>query len=422
MRLPRLSGALWSHADFLRLWSAQAVSSFGARITREGLPLAAVLTIDAPPAALGLLAALTQGPGLIVGLFAGGFVDRSRRRSILIAADLARAAVLLTVPVTAWFHLLTMPQLYVVAALCGGLGVLFDIADHAYLPSLIERGGLVEGNTKLNLTESIAEIGGPALAGALVQVLTAPIAIAFNAATYLVSAFFLARIRAIEAPHAANVPWRGWRKDFSAGTAAIFDHALVRPLFLMAATAPLFGSFFAALYVLFAIRNLGLSPAMLGVTVAVGGIGALVGAALAAPAARLLGLGPAIVVASFGSAFFAFLIPLAFGPPPVAMTVLMIAQFGGDSLAVIGIVLATSLRQTAFPNEFLGRVAAVFQAAAGLSGVAGALAGGFIGGVLGPRETLLIAAFGYLLMPAIAVLSPLRTLKTLPAEADFPAH
>jgi MFS family permease len=414
-------GALWSHADFLRLWSAQSVSAFGARITRTCLPLAAVLTIHASPASLGLLTALALGPGTIVGLFAGGFVDRSRRRRILIASDLLRAAILLTVPIAAWLHMLAMPQLILVAAIAGGLSVLFDIADHAYLPSLIGKEHLIEGNTKLNVTDSVAEIGGPALAGVLVQLLTAPIAIAANAVTYVVSALFLSQIAAQENVAASTAEGVSWRRDLSTGTAAIFRNRLVQPLFWMEATTPLFGSFFM-LYVPFAIRDLHLTPTMLGITIGVGGIGAMVGAAIAAPVSRWLGLGPAIVATSFGGSAFTMLVPLASGTPAMATAMLMAAQFGGDALLVVAIILGSSLRQTVLPNEVLGRVAAVFKAAGGLCGVTGALAGGAIAGVVGVRETLLIAAIGYFLAPVIALLSPLKALKSLPNSDATRAH
>src|ERR1700710_2538803 len=167
---------LWHHAGFLRLWAAQTVSSFGARITREGLALASILTIDAKPLQLGILAALVTGPSILVGFFAGGFIDRSHKRTIMIAADFARTLVLMSVPIAAWLHLLRMEQLYAVGALMGGVGLLFDIADHAFLPHLIAREQLIEGNTKLSMTESLAEVGGPALAGILIQTLTAPFA------------------------------------------------------------------------------------------------------------------------------------------------------------------------------------------------------------------------------------------------------
>jgi MFS family permease len=151
----------------------------------RGCPYAAVLTIDAPPAQLGLLAAFAYAPSLLVGLLFGGYVDRSRKRRILVLTDLVRAAILVTIPLAASLHMLSIAQIYLVAACAGTASALFDIADHAYLPRLIGRADLMEGNTKLGITESIAEIGGPALAGVLVQWLTAPIAIAANALTYL---------------------------------------------------------------------------------------------------------------------------------------------------------------------------------------------------------------------------------------------
>jgi MFS family permease len=410
-------GALWSHADFLRLWSAQSVSAFGARITRTCLPLAAVLTIHASPASLGLLTALALAPGTLVGLFAGGFVDRSRRRRILIASDLMRAAILLTVPVAAWFRVLAMPQLILVAAIAGGLSVLFDIADHAYLPSLIGKEHLVEGNTKLNVTDSVAEIGGPALAGVLVQLLTAPIAIAANAVTYVVSALFLSQIAKREIIAAPDTEGTSWRRDLSTGAAAIFNNRLVQPIFWMGAATPLFGSFFL-LYVPFAIRDLNLSPTLLGITIGVGGIGAMAGAALASPVSRWLGLGPAIVTMSFAGAGFTMLVPLASGSVATAAAELCRHQHRGGAALVIVIILTASLRQTVLPNDILGRVAGVFQAAAGLCGVVGALTAGAVASAVGVRETLLIAAFGYFLAPLIALVSPLRGLKSLADTAN----
>ena len=392
------------------------MSAIGARITREGLPLAAVLTIHAGAAQLGLLAALSIGPSVIVGLAAGGWVDRSRRRSILIGADLARAMALLSLPAAAWLHLLSMNQLYVVAALVGGLSVLFDIADHAYLPSLIAPADLMEGNAKLGVTESLGEIGGPALAGVLFQVLSPPVAIAVNAATYLASAVVLGTIRKAE-PAAALVqtPPR-WRDDLYAGLAAIFQDPRVRPLFLVSMTQSLFGSFFAALYILFALRTLGLTPAAMGVTIAMGGIGGLAGAALSPVLAHRAGVGPGIIIAGFGAGAATMLIPLATGRG--VMAILMLAQFAGDALAVAAAIASTSLRQSVMAPGVLGRAGALFHAGPGAMTVIGALAGGALAGWLGMRETMIVAALGLTAAPLWALASPLRRLRTLPAETN----
>ncbi|MFZ5675164.1 MAG: MFS transporter [Pseudomonadota bacterium] len=411
-------GNLWRHADFMRLWAAQAVSAFGARITREGLPLAAVLTIQATPFELSVLAALAMGPGLVVGLFAGGHVDRSRRRPILIAMDIVRALVLMTVPVAAWSGMLSMPQLYIVAASVGAASVLFDIADNAYLPSLIASEDLLEGNAKLNTTGSVAEIGGPALSGILFQLLTVPVAIAVNAATYLVSAGFLSAIRGIETPPPVSGEAVSLRRDMKLGLGAIFGDPFVRPIFVITLAEAFFGSFLAGLYVLYAIDTLGLSPAMMGVTIAVGGLGALAGAMLGPILVGKLGVGRSILMAALGYGATSVLIPLAQGEPRLAMAVLMVAQFVGDGLAVAGSVVAVSLRQTVLPLAIMGRVGAAFHVGTGSLAVLGALLGGVLATSLGIRETLYIASAGLVLAPLWAMLSPLWRQHDMPGSAE----
>ena len=398
----------------MRLWAAQTVSSFGARITREGLALASVLTIDAKPLQLGILAALITGPSIVVGFFAGGFIDRSSKRHIMISADLLRTAVLMTVPIAAWLHLLAMEQLYVVGALMGGIGLLFDIADHAFLPHLIAREQLIEGNTKLSMTESLAEVGGPALAGILIQTLTAPFAIAINAATYLVSAIFLGTITAQEQP--AERPKRRptLLSDLATGYEVMRGSPLLRPLFAMAILSPLFGGSFSALYVIYAIKVLGLTPALMGMTVGVGGIGSLLGTAMSPWLVRRFGIGPAIVIGLAGSAVSAIFVPLASGPLWLKLTCLMIAQLAGDSLAVAALIPAASLRQSIIPRDKLGRTAALFSVGAGVVAVIGTLIGGALGGWLGVRATLFIAASGFYLTPLVIIFSPLRTLREIP--------
>ena len=163
---------LWQDRDFLNLWAAQTVSAFGSRITRTALPIVAILMIDATPTEIGLLSALSVGPSALVGLLLGGWIDRSTKRTVLIGTDLIRGILLLTVPLAALFKILAIEQLYVVAASVGALTAVFQIADHAYLPALIGRHQLVEGNTKLETTDAVAEVGGPSLAGVLVDMIS----------------------------------------------------------------------------------------------------------------------------------------------------------------------------------------------------------------------------------------------------------
>ncbi|MBV9541699.1 MAG: MFS transporter [Alphaproteobacteria bacterium] len=411
----RPTGALWRHAGFMRLWAAQTVSSFGARITREGLALASVLTIDAKPWQLGILAALALGPGLIVGMVAGGFVDRSRKRHIMIGADLARTAVLATVPVAAWLHILSMNQLYVVALAMGGLSVLFNIADRAYLPHLIAREHLMEGNTKLSTTDSLAEIGGPALAGSLVQLLTAPFAIAVNAGTYLFSAIFLFAIREREdlgGEHNKRATMLG---DLRAGFAAYLDNPLLRPLMLMAGLNPMFGGVFSALYIVYAIRTLHLPPWLLGLIIGVGGVASLIGTWMAPLLVRRFGIGRTIVYGYLIAGLSAVCVPIAHAPTWFAVAMLTTAQLFGDSFAVAGMIPSSSLQQSVIPRGLLGRAGAAMSVASSAPAVIGALLGGAAGSLLNPRLALFIAATGIALTPLLGVFSRLPSLRDIPA-------
>jgi predicted MFS family arabinose efflux permease len=405
---------LWRQGDFLRLWAAQTVSDFGARITREGLPMMAVLGLAATPGQLGLLYALSSGPALLVGLAAGDFVDHTARRPVLIAADLVRAGILITLPIAAWLHLLSMLQVYAAAALVAAGSVLFDIADHAYLPGLVGQGLITDANAKLSATEAVAEMGGPALAGLLFQWLTAPIAVAVNAATYILSALMLARIRTAEPPLASGARRRGWVDGVVTGARTSWSEPRVRVLLVMTATGGLFGGFFGALYIAFVLRGLGLGPILLGLGIATGGVGALTGSFLAQPMAQRFGVGPAICLAGALAALGTMIVLLAPATPVGGMTCLVISQFLGDAFGVVPIVLATSLRQTLLPQSVLGRVGATFRAAGGGAAVIGALAGGGLGQTLGLRHTLLLAIAGLLIGPLIGALSPLRYVREMP--------
>ena len=397
-------------STFRKLWAAQTVSAFGARITREGLPIMAVTTLGASAATLGVLAAVASGAALAAALATGGLIDRHRRRPLLIGADLLRAAVLITIPISAGLGVLTLPQVLAAAALVAAASVVFGIAGHSYLPSIIGKAELVEGNSRLAATESVAEVGGPALAGLLFQWLSAPIAVAANAVTYLVSAGFLATIRNPEAAPAESPPDH-WTRDVTQGFRLAWSDPHMRPLLLMTAAQGLFGGVFSALYVLFAVRTLGLTPAMLGLAIGAGGVGALAGAVIAPRLSHRLGQGRAIIVAIAGAALAVLITPFAPAAPVAGLAALIVSQVIGDAFAVAGGVLTASLRQTLLPQAVLGRVAGAFHASAGAMSVIGALGGGLLGQAIGPRAALLIAALGFLIPALIAVLSPLRDLR-----------
>lgn len=409
-----MTQTLWRHRDFLNLWAAQAVSAFGSRITREGLPIAAIFSLNAKPAELGVLAALSLGPGVILGLFAGGWADRNYRRPILIGADLLRALLLLSVPIAAWMHWLSMPQLYLVAAAVGASSLMFAIADHAYLPTLVGRDQLLEANSKLGVTESVAEIGGPALAGLLFKVLTAPFALLVNAATYLISAIFLWSIRTPEPPPEPSSKPEHPFSDLMFGVRAIWRQPLVRPLLIMTVVQTLFSSFFWPLYALFALKTLGLTTDLLGVVIALGGLGALLGVAVAPVTMRLMGVGPAIIWLGLAAAASAVVIPLAPASVFAGAGFLIIGQILGDGLGLAAIIPAGTLRQSVFDQARLGRTGAVFHVARGSMTVIGALVGGVLGEAIGVRNAMWVAVIGMVAAGLIPVFSPLRTLKAMP--------
>jgi MFS family permease len=405
---------LWGHADFLRLWGAQTVSSFGARIAREAVPLTAVIALKAGPQAIGLYAALALGAQAAVGLFAGALADRLPKRRLLIGADIARALVLAAIPLAALSGRLTLTEIYVAAVLMGAANVVFDVADHAYLPSLIDAADLTEGNAKLSATDAVAEVGGPALMGVLVGVIAAPIVVGLNVVTYLASALILSRIRG-DAPPPPPSQAEPFRLDLGAGLRLVLTHRLVRPLWLADVGKSFFGNFFAALYLLLAINVLKLTTPMLGLTIAMGGVGGLVGATFAPWLTRRLGAGPAILLTGLVGGATTFLIPLAAGPPLAAMAMLAAAQLVGDGLQTVSAIGSATLRQTVLPAHQLGRAGGAFATGDAAAGVAGALVGGALGAAIGPRETLLIAAAGVTAASLFVAASPLRRMLQPPA-------
>jgi len=373
--------SLWRHADFRRLWSAQAISAFGSRITRTALPIVAVNALGEPESIIGLLAAMQLAPGVVLALFAGGFVDRGRKRRILVAADLIRAAAVASLTVAWLLGVLSMAHVIVVGAVVGAASALFQISDVAYLPTLVGKPHLAEGNAKLEATEAIAEITGPASAGGLIAALGAPLAVAIDAASYVWSAFMLGRIRAVETapPERAATPQLG--SDLRIGLRAVFGHPQVRPIVLSWMVWSIVGGFFIALYPVFCLRVLHLSEAEFGVVIAMGGVGALGGAVVSRRLVAAIGLGKTLVISSALSLLSAVFIPLAAGPATGGVAAAVIGflvahQVLGDGFSVAFVIQAVTLRQTVLPKDVLGRAnAAIHVCTQGVLPLAALVAG-----------------------------------------------
>src|SRR5712691_6915452 len=283
----------------MRLWAGQTVSEFGTVVTRTAVPLVAILVLGAGAPEVGTLVAVQSAGVLLVGLIAGAVVDRVRRRPVLIAADLLRAAVLLWIPFAFVAGLLQIEHLYVVVFLVAVLTAFFESAYRAYLPSLVGVERTLEGNSRLGASAAVAEVGGPGFTGVLVQIVSAPFAILIDAISYLISAASLTLIRSREPERPARAGSSHVGGEIAEGIRLVARHRVLRSLSGSTATRHFFGSFIGALYSVYLIRELGISPLVLGLLISAGGIGALTGAALAVPVTRRLGQGPALIATAF---------------------------------------------------------------------------------------------------------------------------
>ena len=408
--------SLWRDPDFLKLWAGQAISQAGSWITLVGLPLTAVLVLRATPLEMGILSGAGAAAVLMFGLFAGAWADRLRRRPILIAADLGRAAVLGTIPLAVVFHRLTMGHLYLVAAASALLTVFFDVSYQAYLPSLVSRENILEGNSKLALTDSIAGIVGPSLTGILVQAVTAPVAILFDAASFLCSAFSVWLIRRPEPlPETRTAPNIG--QEIAEGLRASWHAPVLRALLLRTGSAALCMGFGGGLYVLYAVRELHVGAGLLGAIISVGGATYLFGALAAEWLVRRFGLGPTLIGAAVVTGIGSLLPPLARGPVWACAAILSAAQCFDIAFPIYEIN-ELSLRQAIAAPHVLGRVnSAMHLMFRGVMPL-GALAGGALAQAIGLRGAMFTGATGVLLSALWLVASPIRHVRELPRGAE----
>ncbi len=387
-------------SDVRRYLGGQLVAEIGSRITREGLPIVAIVAAGATAPQLGILAALATLPMLLIGNLVGHWVDRSRRRPLLMGASLARAGVLIAIPVLFWVHRLGFWPIAAVTLLASAAGVLIAVARHAYLPALVSRQRIEEGNELAGTAGSVGETVGPGLMGVLIQWLGAPASILFDTVANILTALSVLQIRRVE-PHprplAREAPgplsWSGLSRVWS----RVASHPILRPLLWNAGTSAFFGGFFSTLYELYVLKTLHLSPFLLGLLITLGGLGSLVGTRLYRRMRRRLGLGRLVWVTYVVGAMLNLAVPGAHGPIWVAFGFLFVGQFGGDLWATIFEIGTTTIQQAETPDHWLGRVHGTFRALGGGLEVAGALAAGPLALWLGVRGALWVAVAGLLL-------------------------
>lgn len=415
--------ALRRNPDFLRLWAGETISQVGSQVTLLAVPFIAITLLDASTFQVGLLTAVEMSPFLLVGLPAGAIIDRLRRRPVMIAADVGRALALVSIPLAYSVDLLTMAQLYVVVLATGVLTVFFDVAYMAYLPSLVERDDLVEGNAKLEISRSGAQVAGPAMGGGLVGWLGAAAAVWVDAASFLASAVALAGIRTREEVPEREADEAGvhirMRTQIAEGVGYVWRHPYLRPLACSTATFNLFGTMGFSIVLLFAVRELGVEAGHVGLILGLGNLGFVAGAALTGRATARLGVGRTIWVSGLVSGLGPWLLVPA---TPSTAVVLLVA---GIALGSSGIpaynINQVSLRQAITPQRLQGRMHATMRFVVWGTMPLGGFLGGALGTLIGLRPTLAVSAAGTTLAFLWVRFSPVAGVREMPSAVDVGA-
>ncbi len=414
-------GSVWHNRDFVRLWSAGTVSVFGSLVTRTALPFAAILLLGAGPLEIAILRTLQLVPGLIVGLFAGAWVDRLRRRPIMIAADLGRAVLLGSIPVAALAGVLGLGQLYLVSFLAATLTTFFDVADRSYLPTVVEPDELVAANSALTASASVAEFSAFGISGFLIQLFSAPLAIAVDAISFLVSAVFLGSIRRPEPARRPATEREPVVREIREGLRLVGGSPILRAIAAAGASSHVMWGIFGTTYLLFASQVVGLGPAAIGIIAGLGGAGAFVGAVFAGRVDRRLGVGRTMLVGMLGFTIGSAFIPLA---PADALALgaacLIAQQLVGDGFGTVYEVAQISLSQSIVEDRLLGRVNGTIRFFEDLFQLGGTILGGLIAEAVGLRAATAVAVLGGVVALGFLWLSPIRRLRTIPAGPARP--
>jgi MFS family permease len=410
-------GGLWRHSDFLKLWSAETVSQFGTQISLLALPLVAIDVLDVSAFKVAALTTVEFLPFLLVSLPAGVWVDRLPRRPILIAGDLARAGLLASIPIAYALDVLTIWQLYGVGFFVGIATVFFDIAYQSYLPALVERQQIIDGNSKLEVSRSAAQLGGPGIAGLLVGWLRAPAAILVDAVSFLGSALFIFSIRKLELSQADRAPRRKMRTELREGLSYVLRHPYLKNIAACTALFNFFGLMGFAVLLVFARRQLHLSPEAIGLAFTLSNFGPLLAALSANKIFTRLGVGRTIIASSILGGPMFLLIPFA-PHGHAALALLIPAMLVGGFVGVVYNIAQVSLRQAITPERIQGRMNSVMRFIVWGAIPLGSFTGGVLSSVIGLKTTLIVGGVGCSLAFLPVLFSPVRSVREMPEPLD----
>jgi MFS family permease len=406
-------GGLWRHSDFLKLWSAETVSQFGTQISLLALPLVAIDVLHVSAFKVAALTTVEFLPFLLVSLPAGVWVDRLPRRPILIAGDLARAGLLASIPIAYAMDALTIWQLYGVGFFVGIATVFFDIAYQSYLPALVERQQIIDGNAKLEISRSAAQLGGPGIAGLLVGWLRAPAAILVDAVSFLGSALFIFSIRKLELSQAERAPRRKMRTELREGLSYVLRHPYLKNIAACTALFNFFGLMGFAVLLVFARRQLDLSPEAIGLAFTLSNFGPLLAALSANRIFARLGVGRTIIVSSILGGPMFLVIPFA-PHGQAALAWLIPAILVGGFMGVVYNIAQVSLRQAITPERIQGRMNSVMRFIVWGAIPLGSFTGGVLSSVIGLKTTLIVSGVGCSFAFLPVLFSPVRSVREMP--------
>ena len=412
--------SLWHHSDYLKLWLAATVSLMGSQVSQLAIPFIAAVVLTSSALEVAMLGAVEMAPFILFALPAGAWLDRVRRRPVMIAGDLGRGLALLSIPIAYAAGVLTIWQLYAVGFVTGSLTVLFDVADQSYLPAILERADLVEGNAKLSLPQSSAQIVGPGFGGGLIGLLGAPFAVVVDAASFFASGALIALIRKPEPKPERQLASDGThtnlRQEIGEGLRYVLGNRYLRMIAGSTATSNLGTSIAFSIFPVFVYRELGLSVALVGAIFGLGGLGVLLGAVISAPLSKKLGVGSAIVISMSLSGPATMLIFLMPSEVPVAACLFLASIFLTGFSAVVYNANQVSFRQAITPLEMQGRMNATMRFVVWGTIPVGSLIGGLLASFLPLRTTIGIGAAVAVTAFLWVLFSPVRSLREIPRD------